>query len=294
MPGPLATAGVQAGANILSTGVNAFFQGTANRKQRKWNEKMYAQQRADALADWNMQNAYDSPAAQMQRLKDAKLNPNLVYGNGTTGITSSGNIRGVEAKAWSPNAPNIDMSWLAPLVMQQYDIELKQAQTDNVRAATEVAHEDAALRWYQQAETNMRTARTRQEIERAQFDLEQARNLAPIAIDQAKENLRKTRTDIGFTMNADQRAAAQSAQTIKEGVAHVLLLQEQAAKTREEIENIRQARKLMQEETYQKEMENAMREIGANPNGGLMEKAVMIMIDKLMKGRQRPSSTLQR
>ena len=39
---------------------------------------------------WNKQNAYNNPEAQMGRLKDAGLNPNLVYGSGSVaGNTSS-------------------------------------------------------------------------------------------------------------------------------------------------------------------------------------------------------------
>ena len=35
---------------------------------------------------WNMQNAYNTPKEQMKRLKDAGLNPNLIYGsNANTG-----------------------------------------------------------------------------------------------------------------------------------------------------------------------------------------------------------------
>lgn len=34
---------------------------------------------------WNQQNEYNSPLNQMLRLKEAGLNPNLMYGKGTTG-----------------------------------------------------------------------------------------------------------------------------------------------------------------------------------------------------------------
>lgn len=34
---------------------------------------------------WKMQNEYNSPKAQMQRFKEAGLNPNLIYGKGTAG-----------------------------------------------------------------------------------------------------------------------------------------------------------------------------------------------------------------
>lgn len=43
------------------------------------------------LTMWNMNNAYNDPSAQMQRLKAAGLNPNLVYGSGNVvGNTSNG------------------------------------------------------------------------------------------------------------------------------------------------------------------------------------------------------------
>lgn len=43
--------------------------------------QLYAnsQNRKNSLADWNRQNAYNAPAQQMQRYKEAGLNPNLIY-----------------------------------------------------------------------------------------------------------------------------------------------------------------------------------------------------------------------
>lgn len=53
----------------------------------KWIEKRrYERQLADQHKLWQENNAYNSPAAQMARLKAAGLNPNLVYQNG--GVTS--------------------------------------------------------------------------------------------------------------------------------------------------------------------------------------------------------------
>lgn len=50
-----------------------------NQENREWELKM-----------WNLKNAYDNPARQMERLRAAGLNPNLVYGNGAD--VTSGNI----------------------------------------------------------------------------------------------------------------------------------------------------------------------------------------------------------
>lgn len=38
---------------------------------------------------WHMQNAYNSPQAQMQRYQDAGLNPHLIYGQGSPGNASN-------------------------------------------------------------------------------------------------------------------------------------------------------------------------------------------------------------
>ena len=77
-PGTAAIVG--AGISGAVQGGNAISQGKLNRKNRAWQEKMYARQRQDVISDWNMQNEYNSPEAQMRRYKEAGLNPNLVYG----------------------------------------------------------------------------------------------------------------------------------------------------------------------------------------------------------------------
>ena len=41
------------------------------------------------IDSWNMQNQYNSPRAQMARLREAGINPDLYYGGGTSGLTAS-------------------------------------------------------------------------------------------------------------------------------------------------------------------------------------------------------------
>lgn len=71
-----------AAISAATQGVQAFSTGRMNRKNRKFSEKMYNQQKADQLANWELQNKYNSPEQQMQRLKEAGLNPHLIYGGG--------------------------------------------------------------------------------------------------------------------------------------------------------------------------------------------------------------------
>jgi tetratricopeptide (TPR) repeat protein len=108
MPEPISTSAAIAAANIASQGINAFSTSSMNRKTREWNEAMYQKQRQDALDDWNRQTLYNSPIEQMRRLKEAGLNPNLVYGSGQTQQPAQP-VRGTDMKSWNPTPPQIDM-----------------------------------------------------------------------------------------------------------------------------------------------------------------------------------------
>lgn len=84
---------------------------------------------------WRMNNEYNTPAAQVQRLKDAGLNPALIYGTGAS--VATGNSKGAAhaPQASAPSRPNID--FLGALSMGQ-DIKMKQAQTANIEKQNEV------------------------------------------------------------------------------------------------------------------------------------------------------------
>lgn len=76
-----------------------------NRLNRYYNQMLARQQNQWNLEQWNRENAYNSPLAQMYRLRQAGLNPDLMYGQGTTG-NSAGSP---EMTFGAPSEPN-DMS----------------------------------------------------------------------------------------------------------------------------------------------------------------------------------------
>jgi hypothetical protein len=96
-----------------------------NAQNRKFSEEMYARQRADALTDWDKQNTYNSPSQQMQRYKEAGLNPNLIYGQ----MSNSPTIISTDMKHpdfVAPKLPNIGN------VMNNYvDLQLKKQLLSN-------------------------------------------------------------------------------------------------------------------------------------------------------------------
>ncbi|MBD5222421.1 MAG: hypothetical protein HDS70_08680 [Bacteroidales bacterium] len=61
----------------------------SNQATNAANKKLMSYQHDLNLDLWNKNNEYNSPQAQMQRLKAAGLNPNLVYGSGAVGNASS-------------------------------------------------------------------------------------------------------------------------------------------------------------------------------------------------------------
>ena len=92
---------------------------------------------------WNQQNAYNTPAMQMQRLTEAGLNPNLMYGQGNVGNASS------PQKSPVPHVENelasmAQMS-LAPMISMYQDWRVKNAQIENLRANAEATKQNATL-----------------------------------------------------------------------------------------------------------------------------------------------------
>lgn len=61
--------------SMLTSVVNNFAEDMRARRQRKWNEKMMDKQNEWNLEMWNKANEYNSAGAQVQRMKDAGLNP---------------------------------------------------------------------------------------------------------------------------------------------------------------------------------------------------------------------------
>lgn len=124
---------------VLGAIGGAVVQGIQNRQNFKRSMQMYNVQRQDALADWNMQNQYNSPEAQMRRLREAGLNPNLVYGNGADATSSSMPRQSNIAPA------QVDLSQIGGAVnnymniaQAQQDMVFKNQQVDNLKEQNEL------------------------------------------------------------------------------------------------------------------------------------------------------------
>ena len=94
----------------------------SNRQQKKREQD----RRLYDLEQWHRQNKYNHPLQQMQRLAQAGLNPNLIYGSSPgSAVGNAGAIPAGQAPEYNLDNP----------VTSFMDARVKQAQSDNLRSA---------------------------------------------------------------------------------------------------------------------------------------------------------------
>ena len=125
--------GASIGSAVLGSGANIISTAMTNRA----NERMQQQQNAWNLEQWERNNAYNSPAAQMQRLKAAGINPDLMYGQNASGASgnSSAPAQGTQPIPKQPFF--LDPLMLAQLKNIDADTELKKSDANQKDAQTE-------------------------------------------------------------------------------------------------------------------------------------------------------------
>lgn len=173
--------------SLLNSGIGMAAQRNANiqnmqlaKYQNNWqtaeNEKAYAR----SVEMWNMQNQYNSPTAQMSRLRQAGLNPNLVYGSGVTGNSAGSAPQYQPAKIQRATMEpyrgwNLGLSDAASMYMA---MRQNKAQVENMEAQNKLIKEQARTEGIRQGNIAMSTARSG-------FDLNLARELRNVSIDRA-------------------------------------------------------------------------------------------------------------
>lgn len=267
-----AAALIAGAASAVGTGVNAYAQGKMNRKTRAWNEKMYGIQRADALADWNMMNEYNSPQAQMARLKAAGLNPNLVYGSGAD--MPSATVRGTDTKGWNPEAPDYGsiVTQATGQIAQFQNMAVQAAQTNNLETQNTVLLQEVALKAAQIANVNAQTESTN-------FGTSQAKRLADISAEAAAANLRKTLVDTSVTLDANERAQAMQSYNLQNAAEQILNSREQRAKSQDERNQIRQQIKNLKADETIKNLDTNLKEKGIQPSDNIFLRILGQLLD---------------
>lgn len=134
---------------------------------------------------WHLNNEYNKPINQMARLKEAGLNPNLIYGSGVSGATG---LSSSPAKSYTK--PEYRLEFGTPF---QNFVQLKylNAQTDNVKASTEVKEQEQLLKNAQTAESLSRNAKN-------QADLYKFKELKDMSLSALEQRIKESeQTTIG-------------------------------------------------------------------------------------------------
>jgi len=263
---------IAAGIQAATQAGNAIATGKINRKTRQWNEKMYGIQRQDALADWMRQNEYNSPAAQMQRLKDAGLNPHLIYGGGPGNVSQA--VRGTDAKSWNPQVPQVNLdSAINSAFFKQYDLRLKDAQKDQVAENTKLIKDKQVETQAKAAGILASTAKTRQQVA-------QSEQLFGYTLEQAKENLRSTRATIEGILTKNEQLKFLLEPSLQKATIEVLQARKNLAKTDAEMKKIEQDIQNAKMDFQLKKDDKALKEYEINLNKNGVQKNDNIILRK--------------
>jgi len=203
---------LSAGAGGL---INSANQSKQNALSMQFSREMYDRQKADNLAFWNTQNEYNSPQAQMKRFQAAGLNPNMIYGQGNPGNAAPIPTPDVQSPQFrSPEYGNAVSAGGLSLISSMYDLDIKQAQLDNLKADNTTKAQDAVLRAAQVESTQAGTDRTR-------FDLGLDTELRSVSADARREALRQLRTNIDLSTRRDIRESVQASSSLREAMSRI-------------------------------------------------------------------------
>lgn len=145
---------------LISNGIGAIF-GSNNTKatnkmnykiakeQMAWQSQMQDKQNAWNLEQWNRENAYNSAAAQVQRYREAGINPALAMTSGAT-AGMAGSLQSA-SPASAPNMPQMqpfqpNFSEAGDAFSQMGQIPLLMAERDNLNADSAAKTADSALK----------------------------------------------------------------------------------------------------------------------------------------------------
>jgi len=206
------------GMELLGQGLNAFTQGLQNRANQRRAERMFQWEVNANRENWRMQNEYNSPAQQMQRLKEAGLNPNLVYGNGAT--ATGGSISSSSANTPQGQAPRLEPG---RIVSGYLDAQLREVQIDQGKASVAIMEQDKLNKALQSQLINAQIQKLGADTESTKFGLSQSQRLADYSVEAAKLGNQKTAQDIQIGAKDYVLRELQNGSNLKEALTRMAL-----------------------------------------------------------------------
>ena len=244
-------------------------------KQKKQDqiEAEQRQQRYD-LEAWNRTNAYNHPMQQMNRLRQAGLNPNLIYGRGADNTAAAiSNVR----------AQNTDLDTSVsqnPVSAQSIIAGLQQSNNDALaKASIDQTAANIALQKKEELVKDGQIAKMAAETANTTFQTEQAKKLQDYVVKRAElENTNlEQMMKIGWDRNEREKImssdnheiAIQQVINMKQqkllDMAKVAQSQAEVARIYQDIENMEVIKQNLLQDFKMKEFEAKMRDKGIVP-----------------------------
>lgn len=242
---------VQTIAQIANEAANRRTAKSENKKSRDFarSESELAYQRDQEM--WHMQNAYNSPQQQMERLKAAGLNPNLVYG-----ATAPGNQTG-SAPTYTPAEGKYGLpKFSIPDMLSMYQMfEMRNAQIDNVKAGTQNT----------QAATDNINARTEMET----YGLGYRKQADPYQLDILSNKKETSRLEIQKALQAIRNMSQQEQNALMDNLIKKGTIKKQDLET-----------EILEETRMSKEHINMLRKYGATENDPYLLRMLFNLIER--------------
>lgn len=145
---PFTSAALVSGAGSV---LGSLVSGGMNYRNTK---KLMKYQNQMNVENWKMENQYNSPLAQIARLREAGLNPSMVYTSGTDNVGGS-----IGSSSPASMAGNVDFSQSIPSAVNSYwsakmnnkQLELYNAQIDGMKADLNLKHQQSVYQALQNA-----------------------------------------------------------------------------------------------------------------------------------------------
>lgn len=112
-----------------------------NQKNREYNLMLAQTQNRWNIEQWQRENDYNSPTAQMARFRAAGLNPNLIYGQSNAAASSPTLTSGAASSPTDMSAIGNKRNF-GQAMQEMLNMEMQKAQIEAIKAGTEKTKED--------------------------------------------------------------------------------------------------------------------------------------------------------
>lgn len=276
-------AAIAGGSSILSGVLNNAAIDKQNQYNRDFAREMYTRQRADALADRDFENNYNSPAEQMKRLKAGGLNPNLVYGNGAAQVQST-NTR--PSKADVPQQEAQQFGFLLNAAMSAFDAVKTQAQTNLLEQQRKTAESLEYLNKSRESFTDKQSDLTDQEIRNLVRRNYIGDNTINADIERPKLQNTQIAANTAYTLAQNVRADLLAGQTIQESLQKIATGKSQVKLNEATAARLRVLMRGDEFKNKVSELEAKLAKTGAFRNEGVeqgINKLIMRMINEIFE-----------